>query len=317
MHDKRSISVVIPAYNCQAYIRRAIDSVLGQSRPADEIIVVDDGSTDGTAEAVRTYGAKVILIQQENAGVSAARNAGIRAASGDWIAFLDADDEWLADKLQAQDDLFTHYPQLKWSYANFVKQSGPAAKPEHPQRKNPDKPFFDDYFNAYCHGFFAWTGTVMLDRSVCDTVGLFEPGMKRGQDNDLWYRIAYQYPQVGYLSQPLAVYHLDNPVSSTQINDKIDFMLSLIGRHEELSRRFNRYEAFRPCITHMLQVWLRQLTAQKRFADTRILLDRFGSYLPERFVREMGFRLLFPSLTNPIADAWMKVKRSILLTGKP
>ncbi|HOM77565.1 MAG TPA: glycosyltransferase family A protein, partial [Anaerohalosphaeraceae bacterium] len=94
MHDKRSISVVIPAYNCQAYIRRAIDSVLGQSRPADEIIVVDDGSTDGTAEAVRTYGAKVILIQQENAGVSAARNAGIRAASGDWIAFLDADDEW-------------------------------------------------------------------------------------------------------------------------------------------------------------------------------------------------------------------------------
>ncbi|MHC5190567.1 MAG: glycosyltransferase family 2 protein, partial [Planctomycetota bacterium] len=82
------ISVVIPAYNAEKHIARAIDSVLAQTRPADEIIVVDDGSTDATAEVVRSYGEKVIFIQQENAGVSVARNAGIEAASGDWIAFL-------------------------------------------------------------------------------------------------------------------------------------------------------------------------------------------------------------------------------------
>lgn len=319
MHNKKGISVVIPAYNCQLYIKRAIESVLSQTRPADEVIVVDDGSTDGTAEVVGAYGSKVILLQQENAGVSAARNAGIRAASGDWIAFLDADDEWLPDKLDAQDNLFAHHPQLKWGYANFLSQAGNTFNPEHPEWKEqpPDKLFFDDYFEGYCRGFFAWTGTVIIHRSVFDIVGLFEAGMKRGQDNDLWYRIAYQYPQVGYLRQPLAVYHLDNPVRSTKINDKIDFMINLIDRHTELSKKYNRYEPFYLCIRHMLQVWIRQLTAQRRYADVQILLDRFSDYLPARFIREMSFRLLLPALTNPIADAWMKIKRSCLLTEKP
>ena len=99
------ISAVIPAYNAEKYITRAIDSVLGQTRPVDEIIIVDDGSTDNTAEAIKRYGDKIQYIYQENAGVSAARNTGIKAAATDWIAFLDADDEWLPERIQLQVEL--------------------------------------------------------------------------------------------------------------------------------------------------------------------------------------------------------------------
>ena len=91
--DRFSVSVVIPAYNLGSLVARAIESVLSQSRLADEIIVVDDGSSDDTAEHIKKYGDKVKYIYQENAGLAAARNTGIQAAKSDWIAFLDGDDE--------------------------------------------------------------------------------------------------------------------------------------------------------------------------------------------------------------------------------
>lgn len=97
------VSAVIPTYNRQAHVLRAIDSVLSQTVPVDEIIVVDDGSTDRTAEVIRgRYGSQVMVLRQENAGVSAARNRGIHEARGEWIAFLDSDDVWLPTKLKRQ-----------------------------------------------------------------------------------------------------------------------------------------------------------------------------------------------------------------------
>jgi glycosyltransferase involved in cell wall biosynthesis len=97
------VSALIPTYNRREHVFRAIDSVLAQTSPVDEIIVVDDGSTDGSAEAVRSfYGSRVTLIQQKNSGVSAARNRGIREARGEWIAFLDSDDVWFPTKLERQ-----------------------------------------------------------------------------------------------------------------------------------------------------------------------------------------------------------------------
>ena len=116
------ISVVIPAFNAEKTIARAVESVLAQSRPADEIIVIDDGSKDNTADVIRSYGDKVILIQQENAGASVARNAGLKNASGDWIAFLDCDDEWLPEKLKLQSEHLARNPDLKWTYSNFFKK---------------------------------------------------------------------------------------------------------------------------------------------------------------------------------------------------
>ncbi len=93
-------SVVVPAFNAEATLARAIESVRSQTWPAHEIIVVDDGSTDATAEIAAGFGAAVRLIRQNNSGVSAARNAGVAAASGDWLAFLDADDWYAPDRLK-------------------------------------------------------------------------------------------------------------------------------------------------------------------------------------------------------------------------
>ena len=282
------ISVVIPAYNAEKHIARAIESVLAQTRPAEEIIVVDDGSSDGTAEVVRSFGDKVILIQQPNAGVSVARNKGIEHATGDWIAFLDSDDEWLPEKLKLQSEHLSRNPDLRWTFTNMSwdKERRGFVKPIHPTdhlNKNAiDAECFEDYLTAYTQSFFASTITLMIHRSVFDSVGLFEPGMKRAQDNDLWYRIAYQYPKVGYLSEPLAIYHLDTPGSSTKINDEVDFMMQLVNRHLELSKIHNRTDAFGPCVSHMLQVWIRQCVCSKRYSDVKILVGRFGDYLPRR-----------------------------------
>ena len=94
-----NVSAIIPTFNRRSYLRRAIDSVLAQTLPVDEIIVVDDGSTDGTADAVAVwYGEQVRVVRQENSGVSGARRRGIREARGEWIAFLDSDDEWTSDR---------------------------------------------------------------------------------------------------------------------------------------------------------------------------------------------------------------------------
>jgi len=99
------VSALIPTYNRRAHTCRAIDSVLAQTLPVDQIIVVDDGSTDGTADEVRSrYGSRVTVFRQANAGVSAARNCGIRAARGKWLAFLDSDDVWMPEKLELQFD---------------------------------------------------------------------------------------------------------------------------------------------------------------------------------------------------------------------
>jgi len=105
-----NISVVIPAYNAAGTIGRALDSVIAQTHPAREILVVDDGSTDRTAQVVSEYGGRVEYLYQDNAGPGAARNAGIRAAHGEWIAFLDADDEWLPHRLALQAELLQRDP---------------------------------------------------------------------------------------------------------------------------------------------------------------------------------------------------------------
>ena len=309
------ISVIIPVYNGEKTVARAIDSVLAQTRPADEVIVVDDGSTDGTAEIIQSYGDKVIYIHQQNAGASVARNAGIQAASGDWIAFLDADDEWLPKKLKLQSEHLARNPELKWTFSNMSwdKDESGIIKPIHPINRLNDickgTEYFEDYFIAYKNSFFVSTITVMIHRSVFDKVGRFEPGMKRAQDNDLWYRIAYQYPKVGYLSEPLAVYHLDTPGSSTKINDSVAFMIDLVRRHEKLSKQAGRYEAFRPCIRNMVQTWVRERVCSKRYEDVKILLNQFGDYMPPHFKREMRFRLACPPLTTWIADGAMELKK--------
>lgn len=101
MSKRPTVSVIIPTYNRAHSVGAALDSVLAQEPPADEVIVVDDGSTDGTTEVLAAYGDRITVVRQDNAGAAAARNAGVRRARGDWVAFLDSDDLWRPGRLAA------------------------------------------------------------------------------------------------------------------------------------------------------------------------------------------------------------------------
>ncbi len=301
------ISVVIAAYNASSTLGRAIQSVLAQTRPADEIIVVDDGSTDSTADTARQFGSRVRVISQSKGGASVARNTGIQNAAGDWIAFLDADDEWLPEKLSLQEEWFKKHPDVDWGYGNFIptNQNGKPLKAAH---QNSEDMAFEDYFIAYCRGFYAWTSVLMIRKALFDKTGLFEVGMKRGQDNDLWFRIGYQYPRVGYIGRPLAIYHLDTPGSSTKVNVQYEFMIRLVERHLELSAKHGRHEAFLPCIRHMLEVWIRELIQDGHGVQARDLMSRFRTYLLPRFCRETQFRLRFGKIGSAFVDGYLRLK---------
>jgi glycosyltransferase involved in cell wall biosynthesis len=106
------VSVIVPVFNGAAYLRETIDSVLGQTRAVDEIVVVDDGSTDSSPEILASYGARLTVLRQENRGVAAARNVGLEIASGDLITFLDQDDLWPADRTEAMVEALATHPDV-------------------------------------------------------------------------------------------------------------------------------------------------------------------------------------------------------------
>src|SRR5579863_7730993 len=107
-----TVSVVIPAYKAAHTIGRALDSLLAQTRPADEILIIDDGSPDDIAGAVAPYGDRVTLLRKPNSGAASARNAGLDRVRGEWVAFLDADDYWEPHKLERQLDVLRWHPEV-------------------------------------------------------------------------------------------------------------------------------------------------------------------------------------------------------------
>lgn len=116
---KNSVSVIIPTYNRSGLIGRALNSVLAATVPGDEILVIDDGSTDGTAAVVRSFGDAVRYVRIENSGVGAARNLGFRLSTCPLVTFLDSDDEWLPDKLELQRKVMTKFPELVFCFGNM------------------------------------------------------------------------------------------------------------------------------------------------------------------------------------------------------
>jgi glycosyltransferase involved in cell wall biosynthesis len=124
------ISTITPVLNTEKYIGEAVDSILAQTRPADEIIVVDDGSTDGTPAILHSYGDRIRVIRQDNAGQPSALNAGVAAATGDAFAFLDADDLWMPDKLRLQEEALTGQPELDAVFGGVEQFPSPEIPPE-------------------------------------------------------------------------------------------------------------------------------------------------------------------------------------------
>ncbi len=218
--DGALVSVIMPSYNTARYIGEAIESVLEQDYPHKELIVIDDGSTDGTPDRVRRYGDRVRLIIQQNQGSAVARNAGLEAARGKYIAFLDSDDVWLPGKLSTQVGHLERHPEIglifsRWQVwkpdgdGRFPPAHGFRAQfeltPSTPPRIVPERSGW--LYNRLLFSSLLHTITVMARRSLIDAVGPFDTELKRGQDYDYWLRASW-HTEIHQLDRMLALYRL-------------------------------------------------------------------------------------------------------------
>jgi len=200
--DHPLVSVVIPTYNRAASIGEALDSVLAQTYPAMEIIVVDDGSTDDTRQILMQRYPQVRYFHQENGGVSRARNRAIREARGEFIAFLDSDDLWLPDKTEKQVACFKQHPDagLVHTDADFLDNTGP--EPVLLARTSKTQFSTGDIVVNLFTRFSLNTQTVMMRKAVFQTVGYFDEELRALEDDNLWIRVAIRYP-LRLVAEPL------------------------------------------------------------------------------------------------------------------
>ena len=197
------ISVIIPTYNRERTIERAMISVFRQTLPAFEIIVIDDASTDATAEILQEYGDKITIITNEsNRGVSFSRNEGIKAATGDWIAFLDSDDRWDKFKLETQKVFHDANPELSLSQCDEIWiRNGVRVNPMAKHAK-----LGGWIFEACIPRCIVSPSAVIIHKSVFEKLGMFDVHLLACEDYDLWLRIAPHY-EIGYLDKKLVTRH--------------------------------------------------------------------------------------------------------------
>jgi glycosyltransferase involved in cell wall biosynthesis len=213
------ISVIIPAYNAAVTLARALDSVLTQTWPAFEIIVIDDGSIDTTAEVAASYGEKIRYLRQDNAGVSAARNLGAHMASGDWLAFLDADDWYYPDRLKWHGEWITRDPTLDFLTGDYeYRDTSGALLGCSMQSKAPGRAMLAKAagsrevvmagaeFEEFIADHFGDTHTLSLPRATFLELGGYPLGFKVCEDVYLLTRLVARSHRVGVVCEPLAVY---------------------------------------------------------------------------------------------------------------
>ena len=189
------ISVVIPLYNKEKQIAHTLKSVLNQTFQDFEIVIVDDGSTDGSVAEVEKYSdSRIRLVHQQNAGVSAARNRGIEEATGELIAFLDADDEWKPEYLATQNHLYQKYPDCRVYACNYEFRDLDGKMMQTIIHKLPftsEDGILSNYFEvASCSHPPLWTSAVMVKKQAIQAIGGFPVGIRSGEDLLTWARLA-------------------------------------------------------------------------------------------------------------------------------
>jgi GT2 family glycosyltransferase len=203
------VSVVIPTFNSGSLVVEAVSSVLAQTQPPTEVIVVDDGSTDDTLAQLAPFGSSVRYIRKENGGVSSARNLGMAQASGEWIAFLDADDVWHPRKLEVQMAAIAKRPELGLlggAMYHWPAETHPVIEPS-----VASEPIDVTFEELVVRNNIA-TSTVVVRADVLRSVGEFDRSLHGPEDFDLWLRIARR-ARIGFLPVELAGYRAATPNS--------------------------------------------------------------------------------------------------------
>ncbi len=213
------VSIIVPTYNAAGYIKAAVDSALSQTYKDCEVIVVDDGSTDKTKKVLEPHAAsgKIKYVYQSNKGLAGARNTGIRAAKGDYIAFLDADDIFLPGKIAEQADFLKSHPDFGVCYCDLLHFTDPPAKRVEAMRAGTEPRKFYHHRYSYPSGDILkpllWRQfinplAVVARRELFQEYGYFDETLRRSEDWDLWLRWAHAGAKFYYLDKILAYYRM-------------------------------------------------------------------------------------------------------------
>jgi glycosyltransferase involved in cell wall biosynthesis len=218
-----AVSVIIPAYNAERFIQDTIESVFAQSVQPSEIIVVDDGSTDGTAALLRSYGDRLHVLSGRRGSAAASRNAGARAASGAWLAFLDADDLWLPNKLERQLAAADADEQIALVYTDRYNIG---TRGDLPEIQSSIQPLYagDIFIDLMMRGNHITLSSTLVRTHVFMELGGFSEALRNAEDWDLWIRLAERH-RVAACMEPLVQYRLHSNMKSSN------------PRHMQLARR--------------------------------------------------------------------------------
>ncbi|MCC5940052.1 MAG: glycosyltransferase family 2 protein [Balneolaceae bacterium] len=262
MVDQINISVIIPTYNRADVLGRAIRSALNQTLPPVEIIVIDDGSTDSTAELFNDFGDDVIYIKQSNNGPAKARNNGIKQSSGNYIAFLDSDDEWMPEKLEKQVEV------IRGSGAEVVISDSIYFDPDKHALTMFSKTRFSDLlgrsdgklldcFSLLVEQNFIHLSSIVIKKSCFEKAGYFDESMKVAEDTDLWLRLSHYFP-FGIINEPL-----------TKRDDRADKLSG--DRVKEYRGRIYLFNKFIRNTEGLSQSKKEEIKARRNFISGRLL----------------------------------------------
>ena len=221
------VSIIIPAYNQEQFVTQAVDSALAQTYPNVEVIVIDDGSTDGTRDVLANYGKKIKYIHQQNKGLAGARNTGILAAQGDYLLFLDSDDIIPPSKLELQVPLLETQPEFGLVYSAWQCVNEDCTQVLLEYRMNKQGNLLRDLLRRT---FFCIPAAAIIRRECLERVGLFDESLRAAEDTDMWIRLAYAGYAFGYIDEILLLYRIHGASLSAKVSHQVQYEFARLDK---------------------------------------------------------------------------------------
>jgi len=284
--SSKTASVIIPSYNSSAYVRDAVDSALAQTYKDIEVIVVDDGSTDDTKQVLEPYirGNKIKYIHQANRGLSGARNTGIKAAKGEYIALLDADDIFLPEKIEKQVAHLESHPECDVSYCDLYHFND--GEPNVLLKLNYRYYSGKEVLPNLLRQSFIAPVTVVFRKSVFERFGYFDEAMRQfAEDLEFWLRLSYGGAQICFLPEILAKLRLRGEGNIQSLENQPKMKLTALRVIEKLNEKMSPVERHESgikfsLVEHRLKLIFAYLLVGRKSEARKSVWTAFGDYMP-------------------------------------